>query len=251
LAHRALSKERVDIVAHRGGAGLSAENSMGAFRQAVALQVDAVELDVHLSADGEIIVHHDATLDRTTNGEGPLCKEPWAQLQQLRLAAAPNESMPRLADVLSLLKPTSCDLSLEMKQDPAGHAYPHFAQCILETLVTWGFTHRSFIHSFYWKELEFFRERDPALLLGANVDQDMVKKFGNIEAILDAICEMGLHEINVDHRIFHEAGLKSATARGLSTTLWTVNSDADLARWIQQPLRSMATDYPDRALALR
>ena len=64
--------DRLTVFAHRGGAGLAPENTRGAFRQAAALGVDGCELDVRLSKDGEVVVIHDATLDRTTDADGPV-----------------------------------------------------------------------------------------------------------------------------------------------------------------------------------
>ena len=64
--------DRLTVFAHRGGAGLAPENTRGAFRQAASLGVDGCELDVRLSKDGEVVVIHDATLDRTTDADGPV-----------------------------------------------------------------------------------------------------------------------------------------------------------------------------------
>src|SRR5690606_21650247 len=66
-----LSLDTPVVIAHRGGAGLRPENTMAAFEHAVSLGVDAVECDVHLARDGEVVVIHDDTLDRTTDARGP------------------------------------------------------------------------------------------------------------------------------------------------------------------------------------
>ena len=72
------------LMAHRGGAGLAPENTMGAFRHAVEVwRADALELDVRATADGRIVVIHDATVDRTTNGTGPVSDFPWERLRDL------------------------------------------------------------------------------------------------------------------------------------------------------------------------
>ena len=71
-AHPTLSFGRPQVFAHRGGAGLRPENTILAFEHGLSLGADGLELDVHLSGDGVVVVHHDATLERTTNGLGPL-----------------------------------------------------------------------------------------------------------------------------------------------------------------------------------
>ena len=73
------------IAAHRGGAALWPENSLAAFAGALALGVDLLEFDVHQSADGEVVVIHDPTLDRTTEGAGAVCAQPAATLRRLHL----------------------------------------------------------------------------------------------------------------------------------------------------------------------
>src|SRR3954471_5303264 len=74
---------RPQVFAHRGGCALGPENTIAAFDLGVAAGADGLELDVHLSADGVIVVHHDETLDRTTNGAGPLARHTAAELAAL------------------------------------------------------------------------------------------------------------------------------------------------------------------------
>ena len=104
--------DRLTVFAHRGGAGLAPENTRGAFRQAAALGVDGCELDVRLSKDGEVVVIHDATLDRTTDADGPVSALTAAELGRVdagfRFGAEAGfpwrgrgEGVPRLADVLA------------------------------------------------------------------------------------------------------------------------------------------------------
>ncbi len=94
------------FAAHRGGALLWAENSLLAFRNALALGADFLELDVHLTRDGEVVVIHDATLDRTTTGTGPVRERTLAELRAVRLkdrgGAVLEESVPTLDQVVAL-----------------------------------------------------------------------------------------------------------------------------------------------------
>ncbi|HEY8613344.1 MAG TPA: glycerophosphodiester phosphodiesterase family protein, partial [Roseomonas sp.] len=113
-----------EIIAHRGGAILWPENSMTAFRQAIAAGVDAVECDVHLSADGEPMVMHDATLDRTSNGRGPLGERMAAELSGVKLISAGGERLPRLSDLLALVAEGNAGLQVEVKAN--WHGRPDF-----------------------------------------------------------------------------------------------------------------------------
>lgn len=97
------------VVAHRGGAKLAPENTLAAYRAAVERGDRAAECDVHLSADGELVVIHDATLARTTDGHGAVARTPWSKLRRLDAGAWKNlrfrgEPLPRLDEVLDLVR---------------------------------------------------------------------------------------------------------------------------------------------------
>lgn len=99
------------IIAHRGASAHAPENTLAAFRKAMELDADGIELDVHLSVDGEIVVIHDADLSRTTNGQGKVHQTPLAQLRQLD---AGGEPVPLLEEVLQLLDDRTL-LNIELK----------------------------------------------------------------------------------------------------------------------------------------
>src|SRR5437763_12173008 len=81
--HPALTLGRPQVFAHRGGAALRPENTIAAFDHGLALGADGIEFDVHLSRDGVVVVHHDATLERTTNGRGRVAARTAAELAKL------------------------------------------------------------------------------------------------------------------------------------------------------------------------
>jgi len=111
------------IASHRGGAFLWPENSLLAFHRALGWAADQVEFDVHASADGEPVVFHDATLDRMTDGAGPLSALPWAALRQLRVKGTGGEGIPHLAEVAALVGASPQLLRMEIKSDREGRPY--------------------------------------------------------------------------------------------------------------------------------
>jgi len=113
----------ITLCAHRGGALLWPENSLTAFRHALALPIEEVECDVHLSADGVAMVHHDATLDRTTEGHGPIAHRTAAELAATRLRGL-DEGLPTLAALLELVAASKKLLRLEIKADHQNHHVP-------------------------------------------------------------------------------------------------------------------------------
>src|SRR5258705_4348638 len=114
------------LAAHRGGALLWPENSLLAFRNATALGADFIEFDVHLSRDGEVMVIHDATLDRTTTGAGPVRERSAAELKALRLkdrsGAVTAETVPTLDEVVAVAAKRR--MLLEIKVDAGKARYP-------------------------------------------------------------------------------------------------------------------------------
>lgn len=107
------------IVAHRGGAALGMENSLSCIAKGIAAGADMIEIDLHLTADNRIVVCHDQTIDRTTNGKGKIENMTLDELQQYRLIDADgntsNETLPTLEDVLALCK-GRCRMLIEIKK---------------------------------------------------------------------------------------------------------------------------------------
>jgi len=108
------------VFAHRGGSGLAPENTIAAFDNGLALGADGLELDVHLSRDGVVVVHHDATVDRTTNGHGPIAAMDWAEVRALDAGAWRGERfagarIPSLEDTIELIVGAGLLLCVEIK----------------------------------------------------------------------------------------------------------------------------------------
>ena len=104
-ARRTLSSAAVEVIAHRGASAERPENTMSSFRRAAELEADRIELDVQLTRDGQVVVFHDADLDRTTDGSGPLTEHTWDELSRLDAGSwmSPEfagERIPRLVEVL-------------------------------------------------------------------------------------------------------------------------------------------------------
>lgn len=113
------STENMIIVAHRGGASLAPENSLSCIAKGIEAGADMIEIDVHLTADSCLVVCHDQTVNRTTNGKGRIEQLTLQQLQQLRLIDAKgnptDETIPTLEQVLSLCK-DRCQVLIEIKK---------------------------------------------------------------------------------------------------------------------------------------
>ncbi|MBB4286214.1 glycerophosphodiester phosphodiesterase [Roseospira goensis] len=115
------------VIAHRGASASAPENTLAAFRRAHALGAPWVEFDVKLTADGRPVVFHDATLDRTTDGHGPVADTPLAAFGDLDAGqwfdpAFAGELVPTLEEVLDLLVEMGMGANIELKPDPGREA---------------------------------------------------------------------------------------------------------------------------------
>jgi glycerophosphoryl diester phosphodiesterase len=239
------------VAAHRGGALLWPENSLTAFRGALGLGVDLVELDVHLTQDGEVVVIHDATLDRTTTGSGPVRDRAWADLEAVSLRGLPGESVPRLRDVLDLVRPTRVGLLVEIKAGPGGAAYRGIEEKVLALLEGAGLVSRSTVMAFDWPTLERLRRQAPALRLTGLLSQRGADRLGGVPAAVSRLRELGANDLGIERTLLSPAAVAAARGAGLTIGVWTVNDPEELDRALAAGVDYVTTDRPDLALARR
>ena len=123
-----------DIASHRGGALLWPENSRISFENTTKLAVEQVEFDVHPTRDGKLVVIHDDTLDRTTDGKGPVAAQDWAALSKLVLKGTGGQRMLLLDEVIEIFRPTPIVMRLEIKCGPDRVPYPGHAARVARAL---------------------------------------------------------------------------------------------------------------------
>ena len=154
------------IIAHRGGADLGPENSLYCINKGIEAGADMVEIDLHLSKDGEIIVCHDPKIDRTTNGKGYISELTFDELRQYRLldadGKATDQQLPTLDEVMELTN-GRCELLIEIKKDKS--SLPGIEEKVLQTINRHQAESRSTIQSFNDEVLERFHELDPNIRL--------------------------------------------------------------------------------------
>lgn len=151
------SKTNIFVAAHRGWKDKYPENTIAAFQAALELGVDQIETDVRITKDGQLVLFHDATLERTTNGTGKVCDYTLEELKELD--AGDGEKIPTLRELMELVKdhPT-LTLDIELKEYPVeGWEETAFATCdaAIAMLEEYDFGHRSVINSFHQKLNEY------------------------------------------------------------------------------------------------
>ena len=239
------------IAAHRGGAGLWPENSLTAFRGALGLGVDLVELDVHQSGDGEVVVIHDPTLDRTTAGRGPVSRRTVGELAAAFLRGGAGEGVPRLRDVLDLLRPTTTGLLLEIKVDAAGARYPGIEAKVLALLQGTGLLTRTSVMAFEWESLERLRALSPTVRLTGLLGARGARHLGGPAGAVRRLVALGASDLGIERTLLTPEAVTVAHGAGLTVGVWTVNEPAELERALAAGVDYVTTDRPDLALAIR
>jgi glycerophosphoryl diester phosphodiesterase len=146
---------------HRGNPAEHPENSLASFRSAIELGVDMIECDVHLSADGELVVIHDHTLDRTTDGTGLVAQRPLAELRELDLGG--GERLPVLSEVCELAY-GRVGLCVEVKQIPI--PYPGLEEKLVACLESLGMVEQTAVISFHHGSVRRLKGLEPRLTVG-------------------------------------------------------------------------------------
>lgn len=241
------------LAAHRGGSLLWPENSLLAFRNALALGADFVEFDVHLSRDGEVVVIHDATLDRTTTGAGPVRDRTVAELKALRLknrsGAVTEETVPTLEEVTVAVAQARRKMLLEIKVDASKARYPGLEEKVLAILDRHSMAASTVVMAFEAPTWRRVRELRPDIATCALYSARMLGRSG-LGAELETLRAAGVGYIGVEHSAVDAAAVAQARRAGIGLGAWTVNDPADMKRMIGAGATILITDQPDVAKTL-
>ncbi|WP_332693888.1 glycerophosphodiester phosphodiesterase family protein [Bosea sp. (in: a-proteobacteria)] len=238
------------IIGHRGARNIWSENSLSGFRNVCGLKVDAVELDVHLSSDGEIMVIHDPLLDRTTDHKGPVGQLSREALRKVRLNDTLSETIPTLSAVLDVFAPTGIELEIEMKMDALGNPYPGLLDKVIALVEGRNMASRVVLTCFVPEVLEEIRAKAPGMRRLASVDRRSCEAFGGIDATLRRFVDLGcivaveqsLLRLSLDRAV----GIVGRDKLGV----WVPNTVRDIDHWLGQPVAQITSDRPDLVLQL-
>lgn len=235
------------VLAHRGASGYAPENTLEAFRLAVEQGADGFELDVHFSRDGHLVVIHDETVDRTTNGKGRVWDLTLEELQTLDACAGKDAykgaRIPTLAQVLELIQGTGLICNIEIKTDNI--FYPGIEQAVLDLVKRMDLENQIIYSSFNHFTLRKIRELDKNARLGMLFGDVLVEPWKYASAMLDV---QYLHPMAANINIPNFA--EDSRAAGYGVNAWTIN-DAEMMKHCVEQNVNIITNYPDMAVAIR
>jgi glycerophosphoryl diester phosphodiesterase len=244
------------VYAHRGGSALRPENTIEAFDHGLSLGADGLELDVHLTRDGEVVVHHDDTLDRTTSGRGAIVDLLAANVCELDAGhsfGAPafpfrgkGLRVPMLEDVLA--RYPAIPLIIELKQN-----VPELARRTIDLVRAAGAVERTALGSFGWRVLKAARDYEPAIATGACREEArwaLYRSWVGWPLGRTAYREFQVPETSGRTTIISPRFVRHAHRAGLPVKAWTVDDADDIRRLISWGVDAIISDRPDVAVAV-
>lgn len=253
-----LSLDTPVVIAHRGGAGLRPENTMTAFEHAVSLGVDAVECDVHLARDGEVVVIHDDTLDRTTDARGPVSALTAAELARVDAGASFVDAsggapwrgagigVPRLADLLDRF--TDLPVVIELKGEQ-----PEIVAPVLDLIARTGSEHRVVIGGFSHAVLDAVRAGAPGIVTSASSREARaaLRRSWCWLAPRRTGCRLFQLPLRLRGRsILTPRLVRCARRAGLPVQVWVVDAPEEMRMLLDWGVTGIITDRPDIAVTV-
>ncbi len=221
-------------IGHRGAKGFLAENTLESIQKALDIGVDAIEIDVHKCASGELWVIHDFTLDRTTNGSGEIAKKPAEVIRKLEVEG--HFKIPQLTEVLDLIE-GKCAINIELKG--LNTAVP-VCKLVQEKIAAGKWKYSDFIISSFQKnELFQVRQHDDHVPL-AILSKASVPGAIELGKLLNAWA------IHPSLGIITRDNTKLSQDNGFKVNVWTVNEREDIRRMIEFGVDGIISDYPNR-----
>jgi glycerophosphoryl diester phosphodiesterase len=259
-SHPYFDNGQVLVMAHRGGRGLRPENTLVAFQEAVALGVDVLEMDLHSTSDGVVVVMHDDTVDRTTDGSGPVHDYSLAELQVLDAgyhwsaddgATTPYRGLgigvPTLEEVFTAFP--GILMNIEIKQ-----AQPAIVAPVCQLIRDHGMAVKVLVASFDDEIIKAFRRTCPEVATTAGEDEvrllyglSLVYLGGLLSPAYEAV---QVPEYSGNIHVLTQRFVDAAHGRNLQVHAWTINEVADMQRLLDLGVDGIITDYPDRLLRL-
>ncbi|WNQ10261.1 glycerophosphodiester phosphodiesterase [Paenibacillus aurantius] len=236
-----MSKTKPLVIAHRGAAGEAPENTLASFKLALEQGCDGFELDVHLSKDGQIVVIHDPTIKRTTNGQGAVASLTLEELRQVDAGswygeAFTGERIPTLEEVFDLA-PSDLLINVEIK----GGIGEGMEEALIELMRRKNRVESVVVSSFDFKTLAALKRLEPAVRVGLLYNNRLSHHWKLPEAAGVETYSLHMHLRGLDAE-----DARDAQEHGYALYPWTVNEEEKMRQAVSYGVDAIITDYPGR-----
>lgn len=226
--------EKFFKIGHRGAKGYEPENTLTSFAKAIEMGADGIELDVHLSIDGHLIVIHDETIDRTSNGKGIVNQ---LTLQELKSFKINDEyEIPTLEEVLDLVN-QRCFVNIELKNQDTAEKVAELIEYYISDKY-WKHNH-FIVSSFDWNALQQVRFLNDDIRIGVltETDLDLAISFARF---------LKAEVLHPDFQLLTNEYVSKIQEKGIQVFPWTVNETEDIQRMKSYNVDGIITDFLDR-----
>jgi len=228
------------IIGHRGASAVAPENTMAAFREAIAAGADGIEFDVRLTRDGVPVIIHDNSLYRTSRLPHRIAALTWSELEVI------DPSVPSLAQLFALFESNDLRLYLEVKSASPSEHLP-LAQACCGLIADYSFKERVMIECFDLKALQVLKNLDPEIKTVALFQHSLFTE----QRVIEKTIAIGASAVALHHRLARESLVQRARDAGLHVVVWTVDDPAWIERARSTGIEALITNDPAAMLAHR
>ncbi|OKY75366.1 MAG: hypothetical protein BM485_08855 [Desulfobulbaceae bacterium DB1] len=243
-----LTTELPLVVAHRGASGNAPENTAAAIRLALDAGARMMEIDVQITRDGEVVVFHDSTLDRTSSGTGEIRNFTYRRLCGLDAGSwfgpgFSGEGIPRLVDLFALVRGKAC-LNVEIKPPAAGEDWRKRIDLIAAVTRDASMTAHTLFSSFHHDSLRYLQSLDNAFRTAALLPPDSQLLPSDI--LRQTGCKGFVCALNQ----LTEERVADIAANNIFTGVYTINSENQLKKAMKAKVHAIVTDFPELMISL-
>lgn len=232
--NKIISSNRVLIFAHRGASAYAPENTLKSFRLAQRLGADGVELDLHLSSDNHLIVMHDESVRRTTDGAGLIKNLPLEQIKKLKIKE--NQKVPSLGEVINILDKKIL-LNIEIKKY---FFSKKITQKLADTFDQYNLYDRAIVTSFSPFTLRKIKKQNHKICVGLGLLPHF--RFGWLVRFVPEIVAVSVHQSGVSPSF-----VKKMHSRGIKVFAWTIDNEKKIKKMINCNADGIISNKPDLA----
>ena len=253
-----LSEKKPLLFAHRGWSAAFPENTIPAFEAAIELGIDVIETDVHLTADNHVVISHDPTVDRVTNGQGYLAEMRLLEINKLdagyRFEKPSNDypfrgrgiMIPTLAECFELFPTSKFNIDLKARN-------PGLVQEIWNLVEEYSAHHRVLIGSFHHKNLVLFRKLARGTVATSASKREMTiwgyaQKLGLTRLIHQPVDVYQIPTRYGPHDLTRPGLLAAAHRAGIAVHYWTVDDEHEMKRLLNLGADGIMSNHPDRLI---
>ncbi|MDD7588268.1 glycerophosphodiester phosphodiesterase [Bullifex porci] len=236
------------IIAHRGFSGIYPENTMLAFKKAIEIGADGIELDVHLSKDGQVMIIHDEALKRTTGLDGVISDYTRAELEKISAGKTKNDEfgftpIPSLEEYLAFMAEHKDKFTnIELKTAPV--YYPEIEEKTLELVRKFDLEKNIIYSSFNWLSIERMQR------LGTISETGLLFSGMKLYNQAHIIKSLGINYFHPDFNDLTDEIVKSYLDNKVGLNVWTVNEIEDMKVCLSWDIDGLITNFPDRAISI-